>query len=509
MSLTGCLFFMQYIAEFCVTNSKMTKHIYALFALIILVLSACSDDDSFSSSQNNLLTFSTDTVKIDTIFSRVPSATRTFWVYNRSGSGIRTSVLLQHGNQTGYRVNVDGIYLGPTEGYQVNDIEIRKNDSVRVFVELTSPENLKQEPTLLEDDLIFTLESGVQQKVNLSAYTWDAELLHDVIVSNDSTFRTDKPVVIYGGITVKEGATLTLQPGTTLYFHQDAAIGVHGRLVANGTVDENVVLRGDRIDNMFDYLPYDRLPGQWQGIHFFEESYENELNYVDLHGAYDGIVCDSSSVEKLKLSLYNSRIHNCQGAGLLEYSSVVDVYNTEISNTLGQCAGIIGGVVMLRHCTLAQFYPFDGNRGPALHFANVHLGKDFPLYQFDVKNCIVTGYNDDVVMSEFSETATATFHFDHCLLRTPEVTDEETSKLLTDVIYEDVKDTTVAGEKNFKLLDIDNFIYDFSLRDGSKAINAGVKLEGGYSDYDRMAVRRDDEPDMGAYEYVEQTDNNQ
>ena len=498
----------QYISIFSVIYSKMTKYVYALLALIALLMSACSDDDSFSSSQNNLLTFSTDTVRLDTTFSRVPTATRSFWVYNRSGDGIRTSVRLQHGNQTGFRVNVDGLYLGATEGYQVNDVEIRKNDSVRVFVELTSPENLQQEPTLVEDDLIFSLESGVQQKVNLNAYTWDAELLRNVVVNSDSTFRTDKPVVIYGGLTVSEGATLTLQPGTTLYFHQDAAIAVHGRLVANGTAEQNVVLRGDRIDHMFDYLPYDRVPGQWQGVHFYEESYENELNYVDLHSAYDGIVCDSSSVERLKLTLYNSKIHNCQGAGLLAYSSVVDVYNTEISNTLGQCAAFIGGAVMMRHCTLAQFYPFDANRGPALHFANEYLGTDFPLYQFDVYNSIITGYADDVVMSDFSETAAATFHFDHCLLRTPEVTDEETRLLLTDVIYEDVKDTISGGGKNFRLLDTDNLIYDFRLRKGSKAINAGAKLEGGYSDNDRMGMRRDDEPDMGAYEYIEEPESN-
>lgn len=478
-----------------------------------LLFAACNDEDSFSASSSNLLTFSTDTVRMDTIFSRVPSATRTFWVYNHSGSGIRTAVRLQNGNQTGFRVNVDGIYLGQSEGFQVNDIEIRKNDSVRVFVELTSPDNLQTEPTQLSDDLVFTLESGVQQRVNLEAYTWDAELLHNVVVSRDSTFGTEKPVVIYGGLTVKEGATLTLQPGTTLYFHQDAGIEVYGKLIANGTNEENVVLRGDRIDHMFDYLPYDRLPGQWQGIRFRESSYDNELHFVDLHGAYDGIVCDSASVEKLKLTLYNSLIHNCQGYGLMTVNCVVDVYNTQISNTLKDCAAFFGGGAMLRHCTLAQFYPFDANRGVALRFANTLEDRHFPLYQFDVYNTLVTGYADDVVMTDFAEDVTKSYRFDHCLLRTPEEKDEAgnvvDNPLLTNIIYEDVKDTVNGGWKNFLLFDTDNFIYDLRLREGSKAINAGAKLDGGYSDYDRLAVRRDDEPDLGAYEYVEQTDNNQ
>ena len=104
---------------------------------------------------------------------------------------------LANGNQTGFRVNVDGEYLSPTAGYQVQGVEVRKKDSIRVFVELTSPRNGADGPQLLEDDLIFTLESGVEQRVNLNAYTWDAELLRDVVVRGDSTIGGgDNPTVI-------------------------------------------------------------------------------------------------------------------------------------------------------------------------------------------------------------------------------------------------------------------------------------------------------------------------
>ena len=75
-------------------------------------LSACDDIDDFTTSPNNLLTFSTDTVRIDTVFSTVPSSMHDFWVSNRSGKGLRcTSVRLEGGNQNGFRVNVDGVYL--------------------------------------------------------------------------------------------------------------------------------------------------------------------------------------------------------------------------------------------------------------------------------------------------------------------------------------------------------------------------------------------------------------
>ena len=151
----------------------MGKTLFTLCAAVsVLVLGACTDDDSFSTSPSNVLTFSTDTVRFDTLFATVPSSTRTFWVYNKSGDGIRCStVRLAGGNQMGFRVNVDGEYLGPEAGYQVHNLEIRKNDSVRVFVEITSPENASEGPQLVEDELVFGLESGVEQRVNLNAYT--------------------------------------------------------------------------------------------------------------------------------------------------------------------------------------------------------------------------------------------------------------------------------------------------------------------------------------------------
>jgi len=485
----------------------MKKIFYTLYMAVMTVAcmtltASCDDDDSFTTSPSNLLTFSTDTVRLDTIFSRIPTATKTFWVYNRSGDGIRcANVRLKKGNQTGFRVNVDGEYLGQASGYQVNDVEIRDKDSIRVFVELTSPRNQKDEPTLIEDDLVFTLASGVEQEVNLNAYSWDADIYNKVEVTRDSTIKSTKPVVIQGGLKVNKGATLRITAGTTLYFSNSAGIDVYGTLITEGTAEKNVVLRGDRIDRMFDYLPYDRVPGQWRGIHFYEESYGNEINHTDIHSAYDGIVCDSADVKQMKLKLYNSIIHNCQGYGLLSTNCMVDVFNTQITNTLNDCTAFFGGDVLLRHCTIAQFYPFDANRGAALHFSNQWQDNTYPLLRFDTYNTIVTGYSDDVISEGFSEEAAAEYSFHNCLLRTPE--DETIAEHMTNIIWEDPEDTITGGVKNFDLIDTDNLKYSFRLSQESKAANAGAILENGFSEYDRLGIRRDDQPDLGAYEQEE------
>ena len=173
------------------------KRIFYFLTLLICV--ACADDDSFSTSTGLKLDFSVDTLRLDTVFSRTPSSTYSFWVHNRNNDGLRLqSVRLKRGNQTGYRVNVDGIYLDNANGSQTQNLEIRKKDSILVFVELTASETFREEPMAVEDDLLFTLESGVEQKVLLQAWAWDAVKLYSPVIATDSVIDTRVPYIIYG-----------------------------------------------------------------------------------------------------------------------------------------------------------------------------------------------------------------------------------------------------------------------------------------------------------------------
>ena len=457
-------------------------------------MTGCQDDDSFSTNVSNILSFSADTVKLDTVFSAVPTTTRTFWVHNESGDGIRCkNIRLERGNQSGFRVNVDGVYLGSESGYQASEVEIRKGDSIRVFVELTSPVNGRNKPWLVEDNLLFLLESGVTQKVNLNAYSWDAIKYRNLHITNDTTLTGDRPIIVYGKLTVEEHATLTLAAGT-LYFHDGGGIDVYGRLCSQGEAGKEVILRGDRLDWMFDYLPYDLMSGLWDGIHFYETSYDNVMEFTDLHSSFNGIVCDSADVEKQKLTLKNMTVHNCQGKGLSTVNCKVTAENCQFTNTLYECVDILGGDVTINHCTLAQFYPFDSNRRPAL---NYYSSATMPLLRMDCINSIVTGYPEDVVMGATeNENIPFNYRFISSILRTPAVEDAEH---IIDVIFEDVEDTaSVQGDKHFKLVDINTQHYDFHLDSLSPAINKGSK------DYpvsnDRDGKARDDQPDMGCFE---------
>lgn len=469
----------------------------AMACMTLVGMSACADDDRFTTSSSDRLTFSADTVRMDTVFSNVPSAMRSLWVYNKAGKGLRfRSVRLERGAESGFRVNIDGTFLGEAQNYETTDMEVRGKDSLRVFVELTSPANLGNKPMLNEDHLVFTLESGVEQRVTLRAYSWDATLLRNVRISKDSTLRGEgRPLVVYGGIRVDSAATLTLTAGTTLYFHNDAGIEVYGRLKTLGTAANNVVLRGDRIDRMFDYLPYDHLPGQWKGIRFLNSSMGNELNFTDIHSTYNGVVIDSKEASSSKLRLENVTIHNCQGYGLLATGAKVTMYNTQITNTLGDCVRVEGGDVEINNCTLAQFYPFDSNRGVAFRFTN-----KLPLLKLTVDNTLVTGYADTQVVGEKKDSTTLfNYTFAHSMIRMPKVMSADSVKYVN-VVYENAEDTVGTCEKHFVRIDTDSLRYDFRLGSGSKAIDKGNV--GTARPHDRNGQKRDNHPDIGAYEYI-------
>lgn len=474
--------------------------LYILLFVGATTFCACNDDDTFTTSAGNMLTFSTDTVRLDTVFSTVPSSARSFWVYNKSGDGLRcATVRLEGGNQTGFRVNVDGVYLSPEQGYKASDIEVRNKDSIRVFVELTSVVANSNLPKQLSDNIVFTLESGREQKVVLDAWTWDARFLRNCTVSKDSVIETDgKPLVIYGMMNVNEGATLTVSPGVTMYFHSDAGINVDGKLLCKGTAEQPVTLRGDRLDNMFDYLPYDRVSGQWQGVHIGEKSYGNEMDFTDLHSSFNGVRVDSSDVSRQTLVLRNSTVHNCQGTALDIVNSKVAIENCQLTNALGNCLSVDGGDVGVDNSTLAQFYPFDGARGSALRIS----GATYPLVNFACRNTLITGYADDELMggvpADDSDNA-FNYSFANCIIRTPEVTDEELDHY-EDVVFEDVKDTVSLGRKHFLLVDGDNQRYDFHLSKESAAIDKANPKTSSKTDHDGR--ERDNTPDIGAYEYV-------
>ncbi len=486
-----------------------------LLPLLTLLAAACSDYESFSDNPGFRLEFSQDTIAFDTLISTIPSSTKTLYAFNNNGNGMRiTTIQLEGGAKSLFRVNVDGRYLA--DGIWHN-FEVLKHDSLVIRIEMTPPEVGTTEPLYFQDKLHFLLENGAQQTVVLSGGSIDAYIQRGgLIIDEDMSLLTDKAYVIYDSLVVNPGVTLTLTEGTRLMFHDKAALHVYGRLLVEGTLEKPVVLRGDRMDHMFDYLLYDNTPSRWEGVIIHHGSFGNVLTYCDLHSSLFGIICEDT--EEVKPDETNPSVtldccilHNIGGDGLQFNNCVSKVTNTQISNTLGHTVNLNGGIHEFVYCTLAQFYPFVANRGDGLHLVSSADGDEYGLLRrAHFINCVITGYGEDVIMGEnIPQDGSCDYLLHHCFLNTPPVDDEE--HFVGCIFDRDKKkneEEKLVRQDNFVLFDTENFFYDFTPKDSSMIRSLADPNYIGLPQFDRLGVSRlaDDGPDAGCYEFVKKPD---
>ena len=478
---------------------------------LLAFLLACSDYESFSDNPNFRLEFSQDTIAFDTLISTIPSSTKTLYAFNNNGNGMRiTTIQLEEGASSLFRVNVDGRYLA--DGIWHN-FEVLKHDSLIIRIEMTPPEVGTNEPLYFEDKLHFILENGTKQTVVLSGGSIDAYIQKGgMIIESDETLLTDKAYVIYDSLVVKKGATLTLAEGTKLMFHDKAALHVYGKLLVQGSLEKPVVLRGDRMDHMFDYLLYDNTPSRWEGVIIHKDSYGNEFYQCDLHSSLFGIIVEDTEQTvpdeaKPSVTLDCCILHNIGGDGLQFNNCVSKVVNTQISNTLGHTVYLNGGSHTFIYCTLAQFYPFTANRGDGLHLISAEDGGEYGLLRkAHFINCVITGYGEDVIMGEYiPQDGSCDYLFHHSFLNTPLV--EEPEHYVNCIFDRDKKkdeEDKLVRDENFMLFDTENFIYDFTPKPESAIRSLADKAYKDIPAFDRLGVSRlaDEGPDAGCYECV-------
>lgn len=479
---------------------SLLSQLCALCALS-LSLMACMDDEEYSLSPNDRLIFSRDTVAFDTVFSGQPTGTYTFQVYNKGSKAIRIPrVRLNGGADSPYRVNVDGTSL---EGGEGSGFEIAAHDSMRVFLFVNPPEVDRDDPIPYMDELTFTTEGGAQMGVVLSAYGQTVERLSGWVVEGDALLQSARPYQVMDSLVVAAGSTLTLAPGTRLYFHADAGMRVDGTLMALGTPENPVLMRGDRLGNMFTEQSYDAIPGQWQGITFTQDSYDNYMSYCDVHSGTYGIKLDSCDYTRNKLTIEGSIVHNVTGHAIEARSAGLYMGNSQVTNAGGDCLHLRGGHYTFIHCTIGNFYPFAGGRGVALDFSNMDGESRLPLSQLAFVNSILTGYSKDEIMGYQSERYPDDdfkYVFLNCLLDTPETEDAGYVNPAWDV------DEETAREKNFlPLFDLDRLQFSFTLDPRSRAVGiADTEWTGTYYPKDRLGRDRlsDGKADAGCYEAI-------
>ena len=171
------------------------------------------------------------------------------------------------------------------------------------------------------------------------------------------------PYLITGEFTIPAGISLTIQPGTSVYFEPSARMVIRGRLAAEG--GENALIR------------FTRTPGSqgtWNGLQFIGSGAENRIAYAVLEygRTNDGMV-----------GVENSRL-------LLEH---VTFDHTDLRRVR-----IVASWLIVRSCTFTDIFGLD--QAPTTDNMSEHIwGSVVAGGQFIVENCVfgkLKGHNDAI-----------------------------------------------------------------------------------------------------------------
>lgn len=467
--------------------------IYAILTGLTLLSTACIEDD-FTTSSNDVLEFSCDTLAFDTVFTELGTPTRKFTVYNRHKKMINISSIKLEGTSGGrFFLNVDGV-----SGEEFSNVEIRGEDSIFVFVEAYVDYNNKNNPIEIIDKVQF-LTNGVTQKVFVSAWGQDVVRKYGEVVTSDMRLTADKPYVIFDSLIVDNGAKLLIEPGTTICFHDKAFIKVRGTISAEGTQELPIVLRGDRTDNVVGDIDFDIMSGQWGGVILTPESFDNEMQYVLMRGSSYGVYIDSCGVlDKKKLHLFNSVLHNSANSVLTSVHSWVEAEGTEFSDAGRNVVALTGGKLRFVNCTFANYYLFSAINGAILGLEYVLPGDEqpkIPLMNAEFNNCVIYGLSSDINIGDLSRS---NVYLRNCLLKSSGSDDEN----FINCVWE--------GDPMFFTIRED-YIFDYRLKNESMAIEKGdANLCPQSAAVDRYGINRFERGniDIGAYVWVKQSEEN-
>lgn len=459
-----------------------------LFVLAILLPVSCIED-GIDTSPTSQPVFSTDTLNIGTVFTDQPTPTSRFMVYNRHDKILNISnISLRSGGNT-FRINVDGF-----AGTSFQNIEIRPNDSIYVFVEATLAQNGSPSLTAVEDILDF-VTNGVTTSVVLHADGQDVTRLRGEIINSDRRLTADYPYQIYDSLVVAPEAVLTIAPGTILHFHDKAYMRVYGSLVTEGTSEEPVVMRGDRTGSVVSDISFDLMDSQWDGLHFAPSSRGNRLSHTEVRNTVSGVIADSLS----EVRFHNCRLRNSATYSLSTRYADLTLTGCEVAEASDGALSLTGGKAIVNHCTFANYYLFSALHGAIVqiyHFdAESDNGSGMPYLVADFSNSILYGNGTDWSVGNLDGTAVT---LRRCLLKS---SGSDDANFIDCVWDSDPLYYTVREE----------YLFDYRLQPGSPAIgSADPQLTLPEAARDIYGCERLPSPNLGAYQAMkEQPDGSQ
>jgi len=412
--------------------------LFFMAAVLILVVAGCRKDDYYTGSDIDLR-FSSDTLRFDTVFTSIGSATRYITVHNRGNRPVLADITLRRESGDFFRINADGI-----KGPEVKQVEIGAGDSIYVFVEVTiNPDQpVSISPFVIEDKVDVTC-NGKTFTAQLEAWGQNANYITPKSGKGKSflyqcdlgqeTWDDPKPYVLYGILYV-DSCRIVLPPGTRIYVHGGVVRDTttvyndgllvflrHGSLDSRGTPESPVVFQGDRLEKEFA-----DVSSQWVGLLFWQQSRGNNLSHTIIKNSIVGLLADS--LAQIKLS--GCIIHNTGGPAIRGRNAEISADNCLLfDNGANNVQLTYGGKYRFDYCTFSSYT----GKSEALSLNNftcpdppVCFSGIFIVNPLDAKftNCILAGSDaDEISFNRRGEASTFQYSFDHCAFRVDELDD--------------------------------------------------------------------------------------
>jgi len=483
-------------------TTKKSLNIIVLTALaVMLFFSSCRKDETISNNSSFKLSFSTDSVMFDTVFTTMGSVTKRLMVYNPNKNAVLISrVSLAGGSNSPYSVNIDG-----ASGIDIRNVEIGGNDSIYIFVRVTVDPVNDNLPLVVKDSILFETNGNIQD-VDLISWGQDAHFIiadvnkpglppYSIIAKEgeDIHWQNDKPYVIVGYAVVDSTGSLSIDAGCHIHFYNNGGLWIYknGSIHVNGTLEDPVVFQGVRLEQ-----EYQDVPAQWDRIWINESNVNSEFNYAIIKNGIIGIQAETlNNGQGNTLILNNTQILNMQGWGIFSRFYNIEANNLLIANAGSSLLNLTtGGNYSFKNSTFANYWGHDVRQDPLLHLSNYFiytnsLEEEVVLYG-DLENayfgdCILYGNLDnEILIDKYPESTTLfNYEFDYNLLKTTNTQNE----FFTNCTY------------NKDPLFLDFTVNNYHLDSLSPARNLGIRMG---NDFDLDGIKRSNTPDLGAFEWV-------
>lgn len=474
--------------------------LFVVFCCGVVMISCREEQVSYDPSFH--LTLSVDSLPFDTVLTGYGTSTQRVVLRNLNANALTIdSILLRDGRF--FSVNIDG----ESDVSRWHNLTIRGGDSAYIFVRAFVDPLGQDNPLIINDELLFRY-NGNQTALKLSAVGQDVVVLHKTDYEYAQRLKANKPYLVLDTLIFR--SKLTIDAGATLYMHNKAVIFALGNVVAEGTVDNPITIRGYRTDRLFDSVPYAYASGQWNGVYMLHAGSQTAtytFRYVDVLSGNVGLFCQSENITGTlpKLTVDGCRIHNMSVYGIVCLNTNATITNSEVSNCASYGVYLQGGKHTLAHNTIAAYfgYPYTNlnihstqREDVAAVFIN-NLSKQMASMQSYLYNNIITGARKQclVLAAPLPENYIGEFRGNYLRADTFRLPQFTANAYATDSDTVFVNNHYLYKEYRY---------YDFHLDSVSPAIGVGDATIAGRYPLDRDGIDRTQRVDAGCYQYKQQ-----